>query len=78
MWYLDGAKRYVAGTWPKKQFTWFEKDGAVTDFASRQPPIPEYAGDCSTCPSHGGPGRPGSPSPAGFVAKGNGGGATAL
>jgi len=78
MWYLGGAKRYVAGTWPKKQFGWFETDGAVTDFDARQPPIPEYAGDCTTCPSHGAPGQPGSPSQAGFVAKANGSGAVAL
>jgi hypothetical protein len=78
MWYLGGGKRYVAGTWPKKQFTWFQKDGAVTDFDTRQPPIPQYAGDCTTCPSHGAPGQPGSPSGAGFVAKANGSGAVAL
>ena len=34
-WYVDGAKRYVATTWPKKQFAWFDKTNAITSFASR-------------------------------------------
>ena len=78
MWYLDGAKRYRAGTWPEKQFTWFEKGGAVTHFETRQGPTPVYAGDCTGCPSQGGAGEAGTPSPEGFVALADGQGASAL
>ena len=35
-WYVDGAKRYVATTWPKKQFAWFDKSSV--DPGVRQPP----------------------------------------
>jgi len=31
-WYLDGAKRYKAGDYPKQQFSWFDKTGAVLKF----------------------------------------------
>jgi hypothetical protein len=60
-WYVDGAKRYVATTWPKKQFAWFDKSASITGFETRPGgPLP-YAGDCQGCPSTGGPGQPGSP-----------------
>ena len=29
-WYVDGGKRYVATTWPKKQFAWFDKSVSIT------------------------------------------------
>jgi hypothetical protein len=66
-WYLDGAKRYRATEWPKKQFAWFTKDGAVFKFDSRPVPI-EYVGDCATCPSATGQ-EPGAPSDEGFTAQ---------
>jgi hypothetical protein len=60
-WYVDGAKRYVATTWPKKQFAWFDKSASIQAFDSRPGgPLP-YAGDCEGCPSTGGPGQPGAP-----------------
>jgi hypothetical protein len=71
--YVDGAKRYRAGTWPTKAIPWFQKPGSVVAFDTRQPPIPRYLGDCKGCPATGGPGQPGTPSPDGFVARANGG-----
>jgi hypothetical protein len=76
-WYPDGAKRYVATTWPKKQFAWFDKAGAIQSFDSRPGGPPEYAGDCTNCPAHGGPGQPGSPSDSVVVFKAGGTGASA-
>ena len=61
-WYADGAKRYKAGTWPKKQFDWFDKGTSVYHFETRQTPAPTYVGDCQGCPSTGGPGQTGSSS----------------
>jgi len=72
-WYANGAKRYKAGTWPKKQFGWFDKDTSVYHFETRQTPAPTYVGDCQSCPGISGSGEPGSPSSAGFVAKAGGG-----
>ena len=66
-WYLDGAKRYKASTWPKRQFDWFSKEGAIFQFDTR-PVRVEYVGDCAACPAGGGPGTPGAPSLDGFVA----------
>ena len=57
-WYANGAKRYIAGTWPKKQFDWFDKDTSVYHFETRQTPAPTYVGPCQGCPSTGGPARP--------------------
>jgi hypothetical protein len=60
-WYVDGAKRYVATTWPKKQFAWFDKSTSINSFDTRPGgPLP-YAGDCEGCPSTGGSGQPGAP-----------------
>ncbi len=67
--YVNGGTRYLAGTWPKKQFAWFETEGSVIDFATRQTPTPVYVGDCSDCPVTTGTEATGSPSPDGFVAK---------
>ncbi|MEX1008719.1 MAG: hypothetical protein WD271_12860 [Acidimicrobiia bacterium] len=67
--YVNGAKRYRASTWPKKQFAWFEKEGAVVGFDTRQTPTPVYAGDCAECPAGGGPGQAGAPNSDGFLAK---------
>ncbi|HXY94365.1 MAG TPA: hypothetical protein VEP49_17940 [Acidimicrobiia bacterium] len=77
-WYADGAKRYKSGTWPKKQFDWFDKKTSVYHFTTRQTPAPTYAGDCQGCPSTGGPGQPDAPSNAGFIAKANGQGESSL
>jgi hypothetical protein len=70
--YVDGGKRYRAGTWPKQPFAWFEDAGTVVDFPTRQTPTPVYAGDCSECPAGGGPGQAGASNTEGFVAKANG------
>jgi hypothetical protein len=77
-WYADGAKRYKAGTWPKKQFDWFDKGTSVYHFATRQTPAPTYVGDCQGCPATGGGGQTGSPSKDGFIAKAYGQGETGL
>jgi hypothetical protein len=61
-WYPDGARRYVATTWPKKQFDWFDKSSSIQAFDSRPGGPLEYAGACQDCPSTGGPGQPGAPS----------------
>jgi hypothetical protein len=74
--YVDGAKRYKAGTWPEKQFAWFDERDTVINFETRQTPTPVYVGDCEGCPATGGPGTPGTPSSAGFVALAGGGGAS--
>ena len=77
-WYANGAKRYKAGTWPKKQFAWFDKTTSVYHFETRQTPAPTYVGDCQGCPSTGGPGQTGSTSNSGFIAKAGGAGEAAL
>ena len=77
-WYANGAKRYKAGTWPKKQFDWFDKATSVYHFETRQTPAPTYVGDCQGCPSTGGPGQTGSASEPGVLAKANGAGEAAL
>ena len=33
-WFVDGAKRYVATTWPKKPFAWFDKNESVYHFTT--------------------------------------------
>jgi hypothetical protein len=76
--YVDGAKRYKSGTWPKKQFRWFDPSASVVHFDTPQTPTPQYAGPCQGCPSQGGPGRPGAPNDHGFVAVSNGGGVVPL
>jgi hypothetical protein len=55
-WYLDGARRYGAGTWPRKPFTFFDTTGAVVKFTAR--PVPLVPTSCAGCPSDGGPGTP--------------------
>jgi hypothetical protein len=77
-WYADGAKRYTSKTVPKKLFDWFDKKTSVLKFDTRPTPTPEYVGDCTGCPSQGGPGNAGTPNPEGFIAKANGGGDTTL
>ena len=77
-WYANGAKRYKAGTWPKQQFDWFDKQTSVYKFDTRQTPAPTYVGDCQGCPATGGPGQPGSTSTSGFVAKAYGAGESSL
>ena len=70
-WYADGAKRYKGGSVPKKQFGWYQEATGVFKYDTRPTPAPEYAGDCTECPSQGGPGQPGT-TPAGFIAKAGG------
>jgi hypothetical protein len=52
-WYVDGGKRYVATTWPKKQFAWFDKAQSIDDFPTRPVAPLGYAGDCKRCPATG-------------------------
>ena len=75
-WYVDGGKRYVATTWPKKQFAWFDKSVSINSFASRPGGPLEYAGDCTDCPATGGSGQPGAPSDSVVVFKAGGTGAS--
>ena len=56
-WYLDGAKRYIAGTWPTKPFPFFQKKGAVVE-VTPDPAIVGTPVPCTGCPSDGGPGSP--------------------
>ena len=56
-WYLDGAKRYIAGTWPTKPFPFFQKKGAVVE-VTPDPAIVGAPVPCTGCPSAGGPGSP--------------------
>jgi hypothetical protein len=77
-WFLDNAQRYHAGTWPTKRLQWFDKAASVVQFDTSPTPPPKFAGDCNDCPSHGGSGRPGTPSPDGFIAKADGSGSVAL
>ncbi len=76
-WYANGAKRYKSGTWPKKQFEWFDKETSVYHFETRQTPAPTYVGACDGCPSTGGGGQTGA-GKEGFVAKAYGEGEAAL
>ena len=77
-WYADGAKRYKAGTVPKKQFGWFDKATSVFKFDTRPTPARSTSATATGCPSQGGPGQAGTPNPDGFVAKADGGGEAAL
>ena len=76
-WYADGGKRYVATTWPKKPFPWFEKAGAISSFDRRPGGPLEYAGDCENCPTRGAPREPGAPSQSVIVVAADGTGAAA-
>ncbi|MEX1009647.1 MAG: hypothetical protein WD271_17650 [Acidimicrobiia bacterium] len=77
-WYVDGAKRYKSGTWPKTPFKWFDKTGSVVKFDTSPTPTATYAGPCEGCPSQGGTGQYGAPNTNGFVAKAAGGGEASL
>jgi hypothetical protein len=72
--YVDGAKRYISGTWPKRQFEFFDADGTVIDFDTRQTPTPEYVGDCTDCPAGGESASPVAPDQGRFVLKAYGSG----
>ena len=55
--YVNGAKRYLSGKWPKQPFNFFDPNGAVYAFATDPvPPTPDAP--CAGCPSQGGPGTP--------------------
>jgi hypothetical protein len=77
-WYANGAERFKAGTWPKKQFDWFKPKTSIYQFDTRQGRTPTYVGDCQGCPATGGPGQTGSTSSSGFVAKAYGTGESSL
>jgi hypothetical protein len=76
-WFVDGGKRYVATTWPKKQFAWFDKTQSIYHFTTPPTSPLGYAGDCKGCPATGGPGEPGAPSNSAVVFKAGGTGAAA-
>ncbi|MEX1006615.1 MAG: hypothetical protein WD271_02085 [Acidimicrobiia bacterium] len=75
--FAGGAKRYVATTWPKKEFAWFDKSQSIDEFLTPATPRLGYAGDCKGCPSTGGSGQPGAPSQTAVVFKAGGDGAAA-
>ena len=79
-WYLDGARRYSTGTWPKKS-PWFSKSGAVYQFDEYPAePLPTAAAPCEPgqCPATGASQpTPGTPSASGFVADASIGGRAA-
>ena len=75
-WWVDGATRYSATTWPKKQFAWFDDDTAITHFETRPEPVPQYVGDCDDCPAATGQGNPGAPSDTSIVVKAGGTGSS--
>jgi hypothetical protein len=56
-WYLGNAKRFRAGSWPTRPFTFFDKTGAVVKFPTS--PTPQVPNPCTGCPSSGGAGTPG-------------------
>ena len=76
-WYVDDGKRYIATTWPKKQFAWFDKAKSIQGYPSRPGGPLEYAGDCQGCPSTGGPGQAGTPNDSAVVFAAGGTGASA-
>jgi hypothetical protein len=53
MWYVDGAKRYRAGTWPKQQFDWFNKSKSIIALEASQVPAAVAAASCTNCPATG-------------------------
>jgi hypothetical protein len=55
-WYVDGARRYAAGQWPKQPFAFFDNTGAIVKFPTR--PVPLVVQPCTGCPSEGGAGTP--------------------
>jgi hypothetical protein len=55
-WYVEGARRYAAGQWPKQPFAFFDKTGAIVKFPTR--PVPLVVQPCTGCPSEGGAGTP--------------------
>jgi hypothetical protein len=56
VWYVNDAKRYIASTWPKQTFTFFDKTGAVFVFDTPPPSQSGTPVPCTGCPSSGGPG----------------------
>jgi len=56
-WYINGGKRYIAGTWPTNKFNFFQKQGAVYE-VSVNPAIAGTPVPCTGCPSQGGAGTP--------------------
>ncbi len=50
-WFVGNAKRYLAGTYPTKPFTWFDKTDALVSFATYPGALPVAAPPCTTCPA---------------------------
>ena len=67
-WFVDGGKRYLAGQFPSKPFTYFSKDGALVKFDS-YPGTPPKATVCTDCPSATKVGAPGAASQTLIVGK---------
>ena len=72
-WYMDGARRYSSGSWPKN-LAWFDKSTSIDQIDSLPPGVtlPVAAPPCAAgkCPSTGATEpAPGTPSPSGFIAK---------
>ncbi len=58
-WYVDGGKRFKAGSWPTKPLAFFDKKTAIQVFDTS--PLPATVPvACKGCPSDGGPGSPGA------------------
>jgi hypothetical protein len=55
--YVNDAKRYHAGSWPKAPFKFFDKAAAIDVFTTSPLPVDPPA-PCDGCPSQGGPGTP--------------------
>ena len=55
-WYVDGAKRYKAGDWPKKPMTFFDKSTAIQVFPTSPTPgvpaQPVHRMPEQRCPRH--------------------------
>jgi hypothetical protein len=58
VWYVNDGKRYIASTWPKKTFDFFDTTGAVFAFDTPPPANTGTSVPCTGCPSSGGPGTP--------------------
>jgi hypothetical protein len=72
-WYMDGARRYPIGKWPKN-LKWFDKSNSINQILELPPgatlPTPSPACAQGVCPSSGASGpSPGAPNTSGFVAQ---------
>jgi hypothetical protein len=68
-WFVNDGQRYRASAVPKQPFKYFDEKTSVYKFDTRPIPTPPLGLACTGCPSQGGEGTPGTPSPDGFVAE---------